>query len=97
MAPEKAIKLTVNDLVRDKLTDKKGNIALTSEIIAGSCVSLGNLVYGGGNISKVHQDPKQCKNLITTQVYISVCNKPSSKWESHRPHEVLISFVGVYQ
>ena len=41
VAPEKAIKLTVNDLVRDKLTDKKGNITLASEIIAGSCVSLG--------------------------------------------------------
>lgn len=46
VAPEKAIKLTVNDLVRDKLTDKKGNLSLTSEIIAGSCVSLGVLGRG---------------------------------------------------
>lgn len=39
VAPEKAIKLTVNDLVRDKFTDKKGNIPLWAEIMAGSCVS----------------------------------------------------------
>lgn len=39
VAPEKAIKLTVNDLIRDKLTDKKGKIPLWSEILAGGCVS----------------------------------------------------------
>lgn len=39
VAPEKAIKLTVNDLVRDKFTDKKGNIPLWAEVMAGSCVS----------------------------------------------------------
>lgn len=39
VAPEKAIKLTVNDLVRDKLTDKHGNIPRWGEIIAGACVS----------------------------------------------------------
>lgn len=42
VAPEKAIKLTVNDLVRDKLTDKKGNITLSAEILAGGCVSMEN-------------------------------------------------------
>lgn len=42
VAPEKAIKLTVNDLVRDKFTDKKGNISLVAEVIAGGCVSMGN-------------------------------------------------------
>ena len=40
VAPEKAIKLTMNDLVRDKLTDKKGNLTLASEVIAGGCVSM---------------------------------------------------------
>ena len=36
VAPEKAIKLTVNDLVRGKLTDKDtGNIKLPAEILAG--------------------------------------------------------------
>lgn len=39
VAPEKAIKLTVNDLVRDKFYDKYGNISLTGEIISGACVS----------------------------------------------------------
>lgn len=40
VAPEKAIKLTMNDLVRDKLTDKKGNITFASEMFAGACVSI---------------------------------------------------------
>jgi len=39
VCPEKAIKLTVNDFVRDKLTSEKGEISLISEIIAGGCVS----------------------------------------------------------
>jgi hypothetical protein len=39
VAPEKAIKLTVNDLVRDKFTDKQGNIPRWSEVLAGACVS----------------------------------------------------------
>ena len=39
VAPEKAIKLTVNDFVRDKFTDKQGIIPLWSEILAGGCVS----------------------------------------------------------
>lgn len=43
VAPEKAIKLTINDLVRDKMTDKQGVIPLWSEIMAGACVSLQNL------------------------------------------------------
>uniref|UniRef100_A0A0K0G478 Calcium-binding mitochondrial carrier protein Aralar1 (inferred by orthology to a human protein) n=1 Tax=Strongyloides venezuelensis TaxID=75913 RepID=A0A0K0G478_STRVS len=36
VAPEKAIKLTVNDFVRDKFTDN-GKISLLGEIIAGGC------------------------------------------------------------
>lgn len=39
VAPEKAIKLTVNDLVRDKFTDKQGNIPGWAEGVAGACVS----------------------------------------------------------
>ncbi|KAM5342627.1 hypothetical protein ACJ41O_013593 [Fusarium nematophilum] len=35
VAPEKAIKLTVNDLARKLLTDKNGEITLLSEMIAG--------------------------------------------------------------
>ena len=40
VAPEKAIKLTVNDLVRDKFTDKQGNISRYAEVLSGACVSL---------------------------------------------------------
>jgi solute carrier family 25 aspartate/glutamate transporter 12/13 len=35
VAPEKAIKLTVNDLVRGKLTDENGTILWGSELVAG--------------------------------------------------------------
>ena len=35
VAPEKAIKLTVNDLVRGRLTDKSGKITVPSEVFAG--------------------------------------------------------------
>nr|XP_045619991.1 calcium-binding mitochondrial carrier protein Aralar1-like [Procambarus clarkii] len=45
VAPEKAIKLTVNDLVRDKLTDKKGNIPLWGEILAGSCAGGSQVIF----------------------------------------------------
>lgn len=38
VAPEKAIKLTVNDLVRDKFTDKRGHISGYAEMLAGACV-----------------------------------------------------------
>lgn len=38
VAPEKAIKLTVNDLVRDKFTDKRGQIPGWAEVMAGACV-----------------------------------------------------------
>lgn len=40
VAPEKAIKLTVNDFIRDKLMDNSGNIRLPYEIVAGGCVSI---------------------------------------------------------
>jgi solute carrier family 25 (mitochondrial aspartate/glutamate transporter), member 12/13 len=37
VAPEKAIKLTVNDLVRGHFSDKNGKIWLPHEILAGGC------------------------------------------------------------
>ncbi|TNM97825.1 hypothetical protein fugu_014071 [Takifugu bimaculatus] len=39
VAPEKAIKLTVNDFVRDKFTTKDNTIPLLAEIMAGGCVA----------------------------------------------------------
>ncbi|CAH2071830.1 unnamed protein product, partial [Iphiclides podalirius] len=45
VAPEKAIKLTVNDFVRDKFMDKKGNISLYAEILAGGCAGGSQVVF----------------------------------------------------
>ncbi|CAK1545985.1 unnamed protein product [Leptosia nina] len=45
VAPEKAIKLTMNDLVRDKCMDKKGNLTLPAEILAGACAGASQVVF----------------------------------------------------
>ncbi|CAH1175666.1 unnamed protein product [Phaedon cochleariae] len=45
VAPEKAIKLTMNDLVRDKLMDKNGNIPFYGEVIAGMCAGASQVVF----------------------------------------------------
>ncbi|XP_049886743.1 calcium-binding mitochondrial carrier protein Aralar1-like isoform X2 [Pectinophora gossypiella] len=45
VAPEKAIKLTMNDLVRDKLSDSKGNISILGEVIAGACAGGSQVVF----------------------------------------------------
>uniref|UniRef100_A0A1B0FNV3 Mitochondrial solute carrier protein n=1 Tax=Glossina morsitans morsitans TaxID=37546 RepID=A0A1B0FNV3_GLOMM len=45
VAPEKAIKLTVNDLVRDKLSDKQGTIPVWSEVLAGGCAGASQVVF----------------------------------------------------
>jgi hypothetical protein len=37
VAPEKAIKLTMNDFIRDRLTLVDGTIPLWAEIVAGGC------------------------------------------------------------
>ncbi|XP_035220847.1 calcium-binding mitochondrial carrier protein Aralar1-like [Stegodyphus dumicola] len=45
VCPEKAIKLTMNDLVRDKLTNSKGEIPLWGEILAGSCAGASQVMF----------------------------------------------------
>ncbi|XP_049820136.1 calcium-binding mitochondrial carrier protein Aralar1 isoform X1 [Aethina tumida] len=45
VAPEKAIKLTVNDFVRDKFYDKNGNIPIYGEIISGACAGGSQVVF----------------------------------------------------
>uniref|UniRef100_A0A1Q3FF15 Putative calcium-binding mitochondrial carrier protein aralar1 n=1 Tax=Culex tarsalis TaxID=7177 RepID=A0A1Q3FF15_CULTA len=45
VAPEKAIKLTVNDLVRDKLTDKQGQIPRWGEVLAGGCAGGSQVIF----------------------------------------------------
>lgn len=44
VCPEKAIKLTMNDFVRDKLTSDNGTISVKAEIVAGGCVSFQNWI-----------------------------------------------------
>lgn len=44
VAPEKAIKLTVNDLVRDKIGDK-GVVPLYGEILAGACAGGSQVIF----------------------------------------------------
>lgn len=45
VAPEKAIKLTVNDFVRDKFTDKNGNIPMWGEILSGACAGGSQVIF----------------------------------------------------
>ncbi|XP_064549474.1 calcium-binding mitochondrial carrier protein Aralar1 isoform X1 [Drosophila montana] len=45
VAPEKAIKLTVNDFVRDNLTDKRGNIPVWAEVVAGACGGCAQVIF----------------------------------------------------
>uniref|UniRef100_A0A8B9LVA7 Solute carrier family 25 member 12 n=1 Tax=Astyanax mexicanus TaxID=7994 RepID=A0A8B9LVA7_ASTMX len=45
VAPEKAIKLTVNDFVRDKFTDKDDTIPLAAEILAGGCAGGSQVIF----------------------------------------------------
>lgn len=44
VAPEKAIKLTMNDFVRDKLTTD-GRISFLSEVFAGGCAGASQVVF----------------------------------------------------
>ncbi|XP_042351082.1 calcium-binding mitochondrial carrier protein Aralar1-like [Plectropomus leopardus] len=45
VAPEKAIKLTVNDFVRDKFTTQDDTIALPAEILAGGCAGASQVIF----------------------------------------------------
>ncbi|KAF1514628.1 Calcium-binding mitochondrial carrier protein Aralar1, partial [Eudyptes sclateri] len=45
VAPEKAIKLTVNDFVRDKFTKKDGSIPLLAEVLAGGCAGASQVIF----------------------------------------------------
>ncbi|KAF8788513.1 calcium-binding mitochondrial carrier protein Aralar1-like [Argiope bruennichi] len=45
VCPEKAIKLTMNDLVRDKMTNAKGEIPLWGEILAGGCAGASQVMF----------------------------------------------------
>uniref|UniRef100_A0A8C3UNQ1 Solute carrier family 25 member 12 n=1 Tax=Catharus ustulatus TaxID=91951 RepID=A0A8C3UNQ1_CATUS len=45
VAPEKAIKLTVNDFVRDKFTKKDGSIPFPAEVLAGGCAGGSQVIF----------------------------------------------------
>lgn len=45
VAPEKAIKLTINDFVRDKFTTPGGSIQMYGEIAAGACAGASQVVF----------------------------------------------------
>uniref|UniRef100_A0A8C9F3E6 Solute carrier family 25 member 13 n=1 Tax=Pavo cristatus TaxID=9049 RepID=A0A8C9F3E6_PAVCR len=45
VAPEKAIKLTVNDFVRDKFMSKDGSVPLAAEILAGGCAGGSQVIF----------------------------------------------------
>uniref|UniRef100_A0A8D2ZTA4 EF-hand domain-containing protein n=1 Tax=Scophthalmus maximus TaxID=52904 RepID=A0A8D2ZTA4_SCOMX len=45
VAPEKAIKLTVNDFVRDKFTGKDNTIPFLAEIMAGGCAGGSQVIF----------------------------------------------------
>ncbi|KAG8124928.1 putative Calcium-binding mitochondrial carrier protein [Naja naja] len=45
VAPEKAIKLTVNDFVRDKFTQRDGSIPMFAEILAGGCAGGSQVIF----------------------------------------------------
>ncbi|GAB1867956.1 Calcium-binding mitochondrial carrier protein Aralar1 isoform X3 [Camponotus japonicus] len=45
VAPEKAIKLTVNDFIRDKFMDKNGNLPLYGEIMSGACAGGSQVIF----------------------------------------------------
>ncbi|VVC40166.1 Hypothetical protein CINCED_3A016587 [Cinara cedri] len=45
VAPEKAAKLTVNDLVRDKLRKENGDLTVSAEIVAGACAGFSQVIF----------------------------------------------------
>ncbi|XP_076858894.1 electrogenic aspartate/glutamate antiporter SLC25A12, mitochondrial-like [Brachyhypopomus gauderio] len=45
VAPEKAIKLTVNDFVRDKFTSDDNTIPLAAEVLAGGCAGGSQVIF----------------------------------------------------
>lgn len=45
VCPEKAIKLTMNDFVRDKLTGDKGDITFLSECVAGGTAGASQVMF----------------------------------------------------
>ncbi|XP_072297354.1 electrogenic aspartate/glutamate antiporter SLC25A12, mitochondrial-like isoform X1 [Eucyclogobius newberryi] len=72
VAPEKAIKLTVNDLMRDKFSEKDGSIPLFAEIMAGGCAGGSQVIFT--NPLEIVKIRLQVAGEITTGPRVSALN-----------------------
>uniref|UniRef100_A0A8C9AJ45 Solute carrier family 25 member 12 n=1 Tax=Prolemur simus TaxID=1328070 RepID=A0A8C9AJ45_PROSS len=72
VAPEKAIKLTVNDFVRDKFIRKDGSIPLPAEILAGGCAGGSQVIFT--NPLEIVKIRLQVAGEITTGPRVSALN-----------------------
>ncbi|KAG0015650.1 mitochondrial aspartate-glutamate transporter agc1 [Podila clonocystis] len=79
VAPEKAIKLTMNDLVRRHLSDKDGNITFVGELIAGG-------VAGGSQV--VFTNP-----LEIVKIRLQVAGEAAKTMEAGAPRPGAIAIV----
>uniref|UniRef100_A0A8C5GJ13 EF-hand domain-containing protein n=1 Tax=Gouania willdenowi TaxID=441366 RepID=A0A8C5GJ13_GOUWI len=69
VAPEKAIKLTMNDFVRDKFTTQDGGIPLAAEILAGGCAGGSQVIFT--NPLEIVKIRLQVAGEITTRSRVS--------------------------
>ncbi|XP_057708049.1 electrogenic aspartate/glutamate antiporter SLC25A12, mitochondrial-like isoform X2 [Corythoichthys intestinalis] len=72
VAPEKAIKLTTNDFVRDKFTRQDGSIPLAAEILAGGCAGGSQVIFT--NPLEIVKIRLQVAGEITTGPRVSALN-----------------------
>uniref|UniRef100_A0A3Q3VUK7 EF-hand domain-containing protein n=1 Tax=Mola mola TaxID=94237 RepID=A0A3Q3VUK7_MOLML len=72
VAPEKAIKLTMNDFVRDKFTTQDGSIPLPAEILAGGCAGASQVIFT--NPLEIVKIRLQVAGEITTGPRVSALN-----------------------
>ncbi|XP_047456250.1 calcium-binding mitochondrial carrier protein Aralar1-like isoform X2 [Mugil cephalus] len=72
VAPEKAIKLTMNDFVRDKFTTQDGAIPLFAEILAGGCAGGSQVIFT--NPLEIVKIRLQVAGEITTGPRVSALN-----------------------
>ncbi|XP_038576421.1 calcium-binding mitochondrial carrier protein Aralar1-like [Micropterus salmoides] len=72
VAPEKAIKLTVNDFVRDKFTTQDDTIPLPAEILAGGCAGGSQVIFT--NPLEIVKIRLQVAGEITTGPRVSALN-----------------------
>uniref|UniRef100_A0AAY4ESX1 EF-hand domain-containing protein n=1 Tax=Denticeps clupeoides TaxID=299321 RepID=A0AAY4ESX1_9TELE len=72
VAPEKAIKLTVNDFMRDKFTTKDDTIPFLAEVLAGGCAGGSQVIFT--NPLEIVKIRLQVAGEITTGPRVSALN-----------------------